>query len=113
MIAVDQQMSPGKGPSDAQGNPVKSVTLILSVKEAAAIQLASEVSRVRMLLRGSGDVGSAAGAEITLAELVSGVEADAEPAAPSTRPARRCRSQEPPADRPPAPCRSSVEVRKA
>jgi pilus assembly protein CpaB len=53
--AVGQRMAPGRVPDEKEGPAARSVTLIASPRDAEAIELASSLGRVRLVLRGSTD----------------------------------------------------------
>ncbi|CAN5380861.1 Flp pilus assembly protein CpaB [soil metagenome] len=66
--AIGVKLSRGK--SDDKGAPAaKTVTLIVSTKDAEAIELASNSGRPRLVLRGTSDTDRFAGPGITFAEL--------------------------------------------
>jgi pilus assembly protein CpaB len=53
--AVGQRLAPGRVPDEKEGPAARSVTLIASPRDAEAIELASSLGRVRLVLRGSTD----------------------------------------------------------
>lgn len=76
--AIGVKLSRGK--SDDKGAPAaKTVTLIVTTKDAEAIELASNSGRPRLVLRGTSDTDRLAGPGVTFAEL-SGTSVPVEPA---------------------------------
>lgn len=106
VTAVGQRLS-AAGPNSVEGsvdaaanaNNVKSVTLVATPKEAAAIELACSAGRPRLVLRNGSDESSANDAHVSLAELrgqeasppspVQPVVQAKAPEVPTTQPVRR------------------------
>jgi pilus assembly protein CpaB len=53
--AVGQRLAPGRAPDEKDGPTARSVTLIATPRDAEAIELASSMGRIRLVLRGSND----------------------------------------------------------
>jgi pilus assembly protein CpaB len=63
-----------RDPRETGDNAVRTVTLVMSPKNAEAIELASTNGRPRLVLRGSADNSPTASPGVSLAELVGGVQ---------------------------------------
>jgi hypothetical protein len=78
-----------RDPRETGDNAVRTVTLVMSPKNAEAIELASTNGRPRLVLRGSSDNSPTASPGVSLAELVGGVQNVAAPAPDAFGPAQQ------------------------
>jgi pilus assembly protein CpaB len=81
--AVNRRMANTGTMTDEKGPAMRTVTLIVSPKDAEAIELASNMGRLRLVLRGSKDSSPTSSAGVTFAELMG---ADGIKPAPTTQP---------------------------
>jgi pilus assembly protein CpaB len=79
--AVDRQMKNTAGPNDPRVAPNRTVTLVVTPKEAEAIELASVDSKPRLVLRGLNDKSSSASAGVSRSELLGDLAQPVEVAA--------------------------------
>lgn len=79
--AVGQRLTPGPDPDQKDAQPVRSVTLIATPRDAEVIDLASSTGRTRLVLRGSNDRSLTESEGVTYVEL-RGLEAVLPPLPP-------------------------------
>jgi pilus assembly protein CpaB len=71
VIAVAQKLT-GKTGNELTNALPKSVTILVSARDAMALDLAANKSRPRLVLRGAADETTVGGGQITMSELISG-----------------------------------------
>jgi pilus assembly protein CpaB len=71
VIAVAQKLT-GKTGNELTNTLPKSVTILVSAKDAVALDLASNKARPRLILRGAADEGTVGASQITMSELIGG-----------------------------------------
>ena len=71
VIAVAQKLT-GKTGNELTNALPKSVTILVSAKDAMALDLAANKSRPRLVLRGAADETTVGGGQVTMSELISG-----------------------------------------
>ena len=79
--AVGQRLTPGRNADEKEAQPIRSVTLIATPREAEVIDLASSTGRTRLVLRGSHDRSLTESEGVTYVEL-RGLEAALPPLPP-------------------------------
>jgi pilus assembly protein CpaB len=67
--AVGQRLAQGRVPEEKDAPPVRSVTLIATPRDAEAIELASNLGRARLVLRGSNDRSLSDSIGVSLVDL--------------------------------------------
>ena len=70
VTAVGQKMASKGNSKELINSSMKSVTMVMTARDAAALDLASSKGRPRLVLRGQDDEGPVGFARLTLAELV-------------------------------------------
>ncbi len=70
VTAVGSRVNPNPTPDQAEQGPARSVTLLVTPKDASAIELAASIARPRLVLRGNRDGETIDSAGVTLAELL-------------------------------------------
>lgn len=116
--AVGQRLTAGRNPDEKEPQPIRSVTLIATPRDAEVIDLASSTGRTRLVLRGSNDRSLTESEGVTYVEL-RGVEAVLPPLPPVMPPVAVVQAPPVPATQPaadpfvePAPLRRTVALIK-
>jgi pilus assembly protein CpaB len=79
VTAVGNRVNPNPSPEQAEQGPARSVTLLVTPKDAAAIELAASIARPRLVLRSNQDGVPVVMEGVTLADLLGEPKEQADP----------------------------------
>lgn len=83
IVAVGQRLSPIKGEGEAKEGPYRTVTMLATPHNAELIELASNTTRIRLVMRGLNDNNKIESEGVTLAELKGRAQNESQPQAVS------------------------------
>lgn len=72
VLAVGQRLSAGPQPAEAQASVSRTVTLLVTPHDAAALDLAQSMARLRLILRGNGDADEVDDDAVMMVDLRGG-----------------------------------------